>query len=301
MPAQLSSALEAEVDLATRVNRCDGVIDEVVPATARAYWDLGTDEQRRPVLTLALSDPFGYATADFAPEELASADHLRRRVHHLVGELVQSARRERIEIRDAFVTAEQLEDFRQRLNAIRNIAEKRPKLYNRVQMSPSDSRRMLITDFAVEVDADVAESVRQAIRDSGFNLRGDPLLDRHGIRDRVRELVDAHLHDGQAMPRYAICFETRDPADIHLLEISDEAPESQGYALEGIGLSAGDAVPGARSIVLYLVTPSALRRASQQHPNHPAVRQLRDSSCWFVYPDDGGESFYREFPELSGA
>ncbi|OYV85813.1 MAG: hypothetical protein B7Z73_12840, partial [Planctomycetia bacterium 21-64-5] len=105
------------------------------------------------MLTLALSDPFGYAAADFAPDELAPTDHLRRRVDSLVGELVQSSRRERIEIRDAFVTAQQIEDFRQRLSAVPDIAAKRPKLYNRIQMSPSDSNRMLVADFAVEVDA----------------------------------------------------------------------------------------------------------------------------------------------------
>ncbi|HVA47508.1 MAG TPA: hypothetical protein VNH11_14150 [Pirellulales bacterium] len=300
MPAQLSNVLEAEEALAARVAGCDSVIDEIVPTTARAYWDLRSDEQRRPVLTLALSDPFGYAAADFAPDELAPTDHLRRRVDSLVGELVQSSRRERIEIRDAFVTAQQIEDFRQRLSAVPDIAAKRPKLYNRIQMSPSDSNRMLVADFAVEVDADVAEQVKQVIRDSGFNLRGAPLLGRHGIRDRVRELVESHMHDGQPAPRYAICFDTHDAADVHLLEISDEAPEGPGPDLEGIGLSAGDAVPGARSIVLYLVTPDGLRRAIRRHPNHPAVRQLRTKDCWFVRPDDRGEAFYREFPELSG-
>lgn len=300
MPAQLSNTLEAEAALAARVTGCDSIVDELVPATAQAYWDLKTDEQLRPVLSLALSDPFGYAVADFTPDELALPSHLRHRLDRLVGELTQSARRERIEIRDVFATARQVEEFRQALNAIPNITAKRPTLFNRVQMSPSDSGRMLITDFAVEVDADAADHVKQVIQRSGFHLRGDALLSRCGIRDRLRALVETHTRDGQPAPRYAICFDTHDPVDVHLLEISNDAPDAPGAELDGIGLAAGDAVPGARSIVLYLIAPAALRHASERHPNHPAIRQLRSHSCWFVYPDDGGEMFYREFPELSG-
>ncbi|HEX7378693.1 MAG TPA: hypothetical protein VF278_16350, partial [Pirellulales bacterium] len=228
MPAQLSDTLEAQAALAARVTGCDSIVDELVPATAQAYWDLKTDEQLRPVLSLALSDPFGYAVADFAPDELASPSHLRHRLDSLVGELTQSARRERIEIRDVFATARQLEEFRQALNAIPNITAKRPTLFNRVQMSPSDSDRMLITDFAVEVDADVADLVKQVIQRSGFHLRGDALLSRCGIRDRLRDLVEAHARDGQPAPRYAICFDTHDPVDVHLLEISEDAPEAPG-------------------------------------------------------------------------
>jgi len=287
-------------EFADRVRQCDAVLNELLPRAARAYWDLGADERGRPLLVLGLSDPFGYASADFAPVEVEPSDHLRCRVHELVGELIQSARRQRIEIRDAFETPYQIEDFRNRLNSIPEIASKGVKLYNRLQMAPSTSDRMLLSEFAVEVDADIAEQVEQVVRDSGFNLRGDPILRRHSIRQRVRELVQLHMEDDQPTPRYAICFNVDDAIDIHLLEISDDAPDVPGADLEGIGLAAGDAVPGARSIFLYLVTSAGLRRALRQQPQHPLFRDLRGQRCWFVYPDDKGAAFDREFSDLSG-
>lgn len=287
-------------EFADQVHQCDAFLDKLLPSIARAYWDLRTDERGRPLLVLGLSDPFGYASADFAPDEIQSSDNLHRRIDQLVSELIQSARRQRIEIRDAFVTPQQIEDFRNRLNSIPEIAKKGVKLYNRLQMAPSTSDRMLLTEFAVEVDADIAEQVKQVVRDSGFNLQGEPILNRHGIKQRVRDLVALHLKDDQPTPRYAICFNVDDAIDIHLLEISDDAPDVPEADIEGIGLAAGDAVPGARSIVLYLVTPAGLRRAWRQQPQHPLFRDLRGQRCWFVYPDDGGIAFYHEFSDLPG-
>jgi hypothetical protein len=79
-------------------------------------------------------------------------------------------------------------------------------------MLPDRPGAFLITDFAVEVDADVADQVRDAIRASGFNLRGDALLQRRGIRDRVKELVDRHRRDPHQTPSHAICFNLSDPS-----------------------------------------------------------------------------------------
>ena len=299
MSIQLSPEIESDSRLLPRVQNFERIIEELLPATARAFWDLKRDEGGRPLLTLALSDPFGYAAADFAPEDLDSPKDTRRRVYDLVGELIQSVRRERIEIRDAFVSAAQIAAFQQRLNSIPDIVRKRPKLYNRVQSAPAASDRFLITDFAVEVDGDVADLVKRAIRDSGFNLRGDPVLDRPGMKDRVRDLVAHHRRDQQVPPRYAVCFNTQDPADLHLLEIADDLQSFGGGTLEGVGMAAGDVLPGGRAIVLYLATPDDLRLAARCDPNHPAIRHLLERVCWFVFPDDDGKSFYQEFPEFA--
>ena len=299
MSIQLSPEIESDSRLLPRVKNSEPIIEGLLPVTARAFWDLKRDEGGRQLLTLALSDPFGYAAADFAPEELDSPNETRRRVHDLVGELIQSVRRERIEARDRFVSAAEIADLQQRLNAIPNIARKRPKLYNRVQSSPTSSDRFLMTDIAVEVDGDVADLVKQALRDSGFVLRGDPLLDRPGMKDRVRDLVVHHRRDQQVPPRYAICFNRQDPADLHLLEIADDLRDFGGGTLEGVGMAAGDVLPGGRTIVLYLATPDDLRLAARRDPNHPAIRHLFERVCWFVFPDDDGESFYHEFPEFA--
>ena len=299
MSIQLSPEIESDARLLPRVKNSEQMIEGLLPPTARAFWDLKHDEGGRPLLTLALSDPFGYAAADFAPEDLDSPNETHRRVYDLVGELIQSVRRVRIEARDRFISADEIADFQQRLNAIPNIAIKRPKIYNRVQSSPTSSGRFLMTDIAVDVDGDVAELVKQALRDSGFNLREDPLLQRHGMRERVRELVEQHRRDQGPLPRYAICFNMQDLVDLHLLEICDDVRNLGEGTLEGLGLAAGDSLPGARSIVLYSASPADLRLAARRDPNHPAVRGLRERNCWFVMPDDNGDSFYREFPEFA--
>lgn len=300
MDIQLSPILDSDTTLSARVRAYEPALKEMMPRLARAFWDLREDDLKRSYLTLALSDPFGYAAANFVPVELESSEHMRGRFHELLGELVYSARRVRIPIRDAFASIQQIADLQQRLNAIPKIAEKKPKLYNRMQLSPENPRQFLITDFAIEVDGDVAEQVKEVIRNSGFNLRGDPLLDRHGIRDCVRQLVQAHLKDEQPKPRYAICFQLQDPVDLHLLEVADDAPGFNDGALGGVGFIAGSSLPGARSIVLYLASPEELRLAAERNPHHPAIHDLRNRLCWFVYPQDGEEAFYREFPELKG-
>ena len=273
----------------------------LIPATTHALWDLTEDERRKPLITLALSDPFGFAVTHFAPDELEHPQVIHKRVHELVGELLQSARRERIEIRDAFASAQQIQGLQQSMNAIPEIAKKRPKLFNRIQLSPENPHNFLITDFAVEVDAGAAEQVKQAIIDSGFDLRGEPILERDGMKDRVRVLVDKHLQERQNVPRYAVCFSLRDSTDVHLLEVANDTPSLGEGTLEGIGFIAGNTLPGVRSLVLYLTSPPDLRQVAEYNPNHPAVRGLRDGQCWFVYPDDNGASFYREFHELNGS
>ncbi len=226
---------------------------------------------------------------------------LRRRLHDLIGELISSSRRERIEIRDVFATAEQLDVFRRHLGQIPDIAHKGLKLHNQVRFLPEHPDRFLLTDFAVEVDATAADAVREVIRGSGFILRDEPLLCKSGVLEAVHRLVEAHCRDEQPRPRYANCFNVHDPLDIHLLEIADQIASLGDGSLEGVGFSAGASVPGARSIVLYLTSPEDLRLTLQVHPHHPAIRALRANECVFILPSDEGRAFRAEFPELGGS
>jgi hypothetical protein len=91
------------------------------------------ERDRRPVLTLALSDLRGYASADLAPEEVALGNGLHRRLDDLIGEMISSSPREHIEIRDLFATAQQLDVFGQHLGQIPDIAHKRLKLHNKIR------------------------------------------------------------------------------------------------------------------------------------------------------------------------
>ena len=60
--------------------------------TARALWDLGRDKQARDVLMLVLTDPWGSAAGDFAPDELRNAGNLRRRFYDLIDEMIMPRR-----------------------------------------------------------------------------------------------------------------------------------------------------------------------------------------------------------------
>jgi hypothetical protein len=300
---QLTPALEEHPDFSGRVRGVEDLLRERLQRqsrTASALWDV-QEREGRPVLTLALSDPWGYAASDFTPEEIAPTSAMQRRLDSLLGELVDSARNERIEIRDAYVTTEQLEAFRRSLGNIPDISRKGLKLHNQLRLLPERLDRFLLTDFAVEVDAPAADQVKQVIRDCGFTLRDDPLLRKPGVVEAVKHLVQAHLHDGQPVPRHAIWFNLHDPVDLHLLEIADGVPSLDDGSLEGVGFTAGASLPGARSIVLYLTSPDDLRRTVQVHPYHPAIRALRANEVYFVYPDDEGMSFRAAFPEFSGS
>ena len=299
MSVQLSPHLQSNDELSRAVNAIQTLLESYLPRSADAIWDLTRDERNRDVLVLALSDPFGYAVGKFAPDELTSQEQMVRKLNDLVGELLTSTRCARIEIRDALCTTEQIAELQSRINAIPDIVRRRPRLFNQVQMSPSDPSHMLIREFAIEVDEDVADRVRQAVRESGFYLRDDPLLERRGMLDRVRELVDQHLHDGQAAPKYAFCINISNPDTLHLVEISEEAPYIGDGSLDGVAFAAGDALPGARSIVLYLTSPDELRLVAVRNPHHPVIRDIQGRRCIFVYPDATGDAFFREFPDLA--
>ena len=106
------------------------------------------------------------------------------------------------------------------------------------------------------------------------------------------------LSAGSELPINAMCFNVRDPIDIHLLEIADQVASLGDGSLEGVGFSAGASVPGARSIVLYLTSPEDLRLTLRVHPHHPAIRALQSNECVFILPSDEGQAFRAEFPEF---
>jgi hypothetical protein len=205
------------------------------------------------------------------------------------------AKRTQMAIKDAFRTAMDLDNFRTTLNRIPNIASGNFRMDNRVAMRGD---KFLITDFVVEVDDSFAEQVRKAVSESGFELRGSPLADQDAIVRAVRDLVQAHRRDNsETQLKYAIWFRLEDPRDVHLLEIADGVFDPGDASLEGIALSAGDAVPGARSIVVYLASPGEFRKACGVNRSHPAVVAIREKKCKIVFPADAWGQFSGEFPE----
>jgi hypothetical protein len=69
-------------------------------------------------------------------------------------------------------------------------------------------------------------------------------------------------------------------------------------SLDGVGFNAGTSVPGARTLVIYLIHPNDLLLAFERQPDHVFFRELRSHQCKFVYPDDGGQAFTEAFPAL---
>jgi len=309
MPSQFSAALERQRELADTVRQTDRILMPMLQEhsqTAKALWEVGRDQYGRDVLTLAMSDPWGYAAADFAPDELTNQEHLRRRFSDLINEMIvprrQQEPRERIEIRDAFITADQLEQFRQRLGNIPDIQNAQVRLHNQIRFLAQRPDRYLLTDFAVEVNQSFAEAVREVILDCGFQLRDDPwLIRREGVREALLRLVEQHRRDGQPAPNFAVCFQLQDRDAIHLLEVSNQAPELGDDSLEGVGFAARGAVPHAGTLRIYLTHPNDLCTAFQTNRDHPFFHDLRDGNCNFLLPDDGGVAFQRAFPELVGA
>jgi hypothetical protein len=309
MPSQLSSTVEQRQDLAEAIRRTDRILMPMLQEhsqTAKALWDAGHDQQGHDVLTLAVTDPWGYAAGDFTPTELDAGEALRRRFHDLIGEMIvprnSQEPRERIEIRDAFITAEQLEQFRLKLGNLHGIEKARLKLHNQVRFLPQRPEHYLLTDFAVEVDRSFAEAVRAAILESGLQLRDDPwLIRREGVRDSLLRLIERHRRDGQPAPDFAVCFLLQDRDAIHLLEVSKEVPDLEDDSLEGVGFSARGVVPHARTLKIYLTHPNDLRRAYRSNRDHPFFRDLRNGNCDFLFPDDSGDLFRAEFPDLQEA
>jgi hypothetical protein len=306
MPSQLSPRLEAQGDLADLVRSEDRVLMPMLleySQTARALWDLSENQQARNVLTLLLTDPWGSAAGDFAPDDLRSEGQFRGRIYELIGEMVMPRRAEvprvRIELRDVFVATHQLEQLRLRLGQIPNIAGARLRMNNQVRFVPQRPDNYLLTDFAIEVDEPFAEAVRGAAVDCGFLLRDDPLLiRREGVREALLRLVEQHRRDGQPNPDFALCFQLQDRETIHLLEVSREAAELEDGNIDGIGFAARGVVPHAHSLKIYLAHPNDLLSAFEVNRDLPLVNDLRSGNCEFLLPDDDGEAFRAEFPGL---
>lgn len=306
MPSQLSPQLEARRDLADLARSTDHVLMPMLlehSQTARALWDLSEDQRARDVLTLVLTDPWSSAAGNFAPDELSNERQFGRRAHELMGEMTQPRREEeprvRIELRDAFVSTQQLENLRLHLGQIRDIAQARLRLHNQVRFVPQRPDNFLLTDFAIEVDATFAGAVRDVAVRCGFLVREDPLLiRREEVRDAVLRLVEHHLRDGQPKPDFALCFQLQDRETIHLLEVSRDAVELEDGSIDGIGFSARGIIPYAHTLKIYLAHRNDMLRAFQVNRDHPFFNDFRNGSCEFILPDDGGEAFRREFSDL---
>src|SRR5260370_28160065 len=200
MSIQISPSVEANRAIAERVRRANRQIEPLLrqhSQTAKGYWDVWQDEHGRELLNLAISDPWGYASADFDPGELDNQGQVQRRVYDLIGWMInpirQQPRRERVEVRDRFVTTEQLESFRLRLGELPNLLDAGIQLHNQVWFLPNRPNGFLLTDFALDVNSDRANEVRQVIQNCGFLLRDDaPLLRQPDIRAASKNLVDNH-------------------------------------------------------------------------------------------------------------
>lgn len=75
-------------------------LEEILGPSAslvRAEWDRREDARGRTLYTLRLSDWTGETKADFAPDELASADQMRYRLHRVWGDLLQVRSQKQLE------------------------------------------------------------------------------------------------------------------------------------------------------------------------------------------------------------
>lgn len=306
MSIDISSEVEADAEQANRLRRLNQVIEPLLlqrSQTATGLWQAWHDEKGRTLLTLTISDPWGSAVADFDPHELELEDQFENRLKNLIGEMINPAPgrgdRERIDVRDTFTTTERLEHLRRRLECLPDLDTLGLRMRNQVRFLPNHPHGYLLTDFVVEVNAHRAEEVRTVLEATGFHVRREmPVLQKPGTRDAVKRLVQSHLAAEEAVPQFAVCFRTDDRHDIHLLEVAEDVAELGDGALAGVGFEPTNAIPGARTLIVYLVHPSDLRAAWRYCPDHPLFRDLRHGACDFIYPDDGGEVFARAFPEF---
>jgi hypothetical protein len=309
MPSQLGARLEDRRDLAEPVRGADRILMPMLfkhSQTARALWDLSPDKQAREVLMLVLTDPWGSAAGDFVQEELRDAACLRRRFDDLINEMIMPRRpkepRALIELCDAFVRTDQLEQLRLRLGNVPDIGRARLRLHNQVRFVPERPDNYHLTDFAIEVSEPFATAVRDVAVECGFQIRDDPwLIRREGVREALAHLVEQHRDEGQPKPDFALCFQLRDRETIHLLEVSGGTPELGDGNLDGVGFAARGVVPQAHSFKIYLTHPDDLRTAFRVDRDHPLFNDLRNGHCEFLLPNDNGETFRRTFADLLGA
>jgi hypothetical protein len=297
-----TATLKANASLAGLVKDADQLLQDELQRYSRlanAKWDIQEDDKGRPLFLLTLRDLFGFASDRFAPDELQDHRRLVARLHRLVGDLLQSSRRVSVLVQETTISAQQLEALRMAMDASRTLLAGRPKLQNQVLRINADGS-FTVRDFAVEVDADAAvvAAARKAVIDAGLTPKGDSLAGKPAIQKAVRALVTAHLQDPENPPQFVLWFRLDDPKDVHLLEIADDVADPGDGSLDGVALGAGSAIPGARSIVLYLASPSEIHKAFEVNPGHPAIEAMINRSGQVLYPRDDWQSLIHEFPEM---
>ena len=294
-----TATLQADVALAGLVRDTDQLLKSELQQYSRAAtakWDLQHDERGRPVLLLTLRDPFGFASDHFAPDELHNQQSVNARFHSLVGTLLQSSRRAAVAIQETRLSAEQLEALRLAMNADPVLLGGNPRLQNQLRINTDGS--FTVRDFSIEVDQSVVAAAKQAVINAGLTPKGQPLVERPGVVGAVQALVNEHRNDPTNPPRLVLWFRLDDVRDVHLLEVSDEINDSGDGALDGVALGAGSAVPGARSIVLYLASPNEVRKAFEVNSGHPAIEAMVNRNGRVMYPPGNWQAMIDEFPEI---
>ena len=295
-----TASLRADAGLTRLVQSCDQILSDELQRYSRAAnakWDIQQDANGRPLLLLTLHDPFGFASDRFAPDEIQDHQHFGARLHRLVGNLLQSSRRVNVPIRETTLSAGQLEALRSAMNADQALLDGRPRLQNQILRINADGT-FTVRDFSIEVDASVVAAARQAVINAGLTLRGESLASSPAVQHAVAELVDLHRQDPSNPPRLVLWFRLSDTRDIHLLEISDDVADPGDGALDGVSLGAGPSVPGARSVVIYLASPSEIHKAFEVNPSHPAIEAMIHRSGRVMYPPDDWQALIQEFPEI---
>lgn len=183
------------------------------------------------------------------------------------------------------------------MNDDRVLLEGSPRLRNQALQINADGS-FTVQDFSIEADARVIDAVKRAVMKAGLTAKGESLASKPAIQEAVRILVDAHRKDPTNTPRLVLWFRLNDFKDVHLLEISDDVADPGDGAIDGVALGAGSAVPGARSIVIYLASPSEIHKAFEVNPGHPAIEAMINRSGRVIYPPGDWQAFIDEFPEI---
>ena len=294
-------SLRANGELSALAKGSDHLLDAEINRYSRmasGTWDLQADEKGRPLLVLALRDPFGYASDSFAPDEFHHPEKVAVRFHRLIGNLLQSSRRVNVAIQETKLSAQQLEALRSAINGDANLLKGNPRLQNQILRINADGS-FTVRDFSIEVDESALEAAKQAVRNAGLTLKIAPLSDKPGVLSAVQSLVTAHRQDPTSPPRLVLWFRVDDPKDVHLLEIADDVADPGDGALDGVALGAGRSVPGARSIVIYLASPSEVHKAFEVNSGHPAIEAMVNRTGHVLHPAGDWQALINEFPEIA--
>jgi len=296
-----TNALKQDSELSDLVRGTDQLLQDELQKYSRladAKWDLQSDDKGRPLLLLTLRDPFGFTSDRFAPDEIRNRDDFPVRVHRLVGDLLQSARRVTVPIQETVLSQQQLDGLRMAINDDHDLLAGKPRLQNQV-MRINANGSFTVRDFSIEVDESAVKAAKQAVHKAGLTLKTEALAAKDRVRQAVQSLVNAHRLGHSNPPKLVLWFRLDDPKDVHLLEIADDVTDPGDGSLDGVALGAGCSVPGARSIVIYSAAPSEVHKAFEVNPGHPAIEAMINRSGRVMFPPNNWQALINEFPEIA--